>query len=61
VDSDFSPEGKLFRVCSKKHVKGGGNKEHFKRDEQRLENCKVDHQQQEEQRARQCLQARKKV
>jgi hypothetical protein len=31
VDSDFSPEGKLFRVCSKKHVKGDGNNEHFKR------------------------------
>jgi hypothetical protein len=31
VDSDFSTEGKLFRVCSRKHVKGGGNKEHFKR------------------------------
>jgi hypothetical protein len=30
VDSDFSTEGKLFRVCSKKHIKGGGNKEHFK-------------------------------
>jgi hypothetical protein len=30
VDLDFSLEGKLFRVCSKKHVKGGGNKEHFK-------------------------------
>jgi hypothetical protein len=30
VDSDFSTEGKLFRVCSKKHVKGSGNKEHFK-------------------------------
>jgi hypothetical protein len=31
VDLDFSTERKLFRVCSKKHVKGGGNKEHFKR------------------------------
>jgi hypothetical protein len=30
VDSDFSTEGKLFWVCSKKHIKGSGNKEHFK-------------------------------
>jgi hypothetical protein len=29
VDLDFSTEGKLFKVCSKKHVKGSGNKEHF--------------------------------
>jgi hypothetical protein len=65
VDSDFSTRGKLFRVCSKNHIKGGGNKEHFK--------ChwttnngwkiasKVNHQQQEEQCAGQCSQAHQKV
>lgn len=30
VDSDFSTDGKLFRVCSRKYVKGGGNREDFK-------------------------------
>ena len=31
VDSDFSTDGKLFKVCSKKYARGGGNKEDFKR------------------------------
>jgi len=31
VDSDFSTEGKLFKVCSRKYAKVGGNREDFKR------------------------------
>ena len=31
VESDFSTEGKLYKVCCRKYVKGGGgSKEHFK-------------------------------